>query len=291
MATVNTANPIEAVSKANNSHKLMSSLEESHPDSFYDESSSHYMGGAHNVLINYAKDSMSGKSTSRIASQESMGGAHNVAMAVLVEKSNEFKRNQRVKKSNFYFPVLSAEQYKKNLADTSRFVAFIATLALCVASFVTVKTYHAHLEKHDQLISLLKNPNARVAAGEQGKKVLAKVMAKTVSNKVDEESDSEKIANLLLAAKYKNALKQAHGTLQQTHSEALLTGYQAPKMATSPAMVAAPATQIVTNYKLVEAVEAPQPMQQYWYPQNFEVHSPLPVPQMVQQSYLTKMAI
>jgi len=56
-------------------------------------------------------------------------------------------------------------------------------------------------------------------------------------------------------------------------------------------MVAAPATQIVTNYKLVEAVEAPQPMQQYWYPQNFEVHAPLPVPQMVQQSYLTKMAI
>ncbi len=41
-----------------------------------------------------------------------------------------------------------------------------------------------------------------------------------------------------------------------------------------------PATQVVTNYKLVEAVEAPQPAQQYWYPQNLE-YTPLPVPQMV----------
>lgn len=34
-----------------------------------------------------------------------------------------------------------------------------------MASFVTIKTYHTHLEKQDSLIALLNNPNARVAAG------------------------------------------------------------------------------------------------------------------------------
>jgi hypothetical protein len=155
-----------------------------------------------------------------------MGGAHNVAMAVLTEKSNEFKRNQRVQRSKSFFPVLSAEQYKKNLSATASFIAFIVTLALCMASYVTVKTYHTHLAKQDQLIALLNNPNARVAAGEQGKKVLAKVMAKTESdNVVEATSATEKVANLLLAAKYQKALKQTHGALQQAHSEALLTGY------------------------------------------------------------------
>jgi hypothetical protein len=46
------------------------------------------------------------------------------------------------------------------------FVGFMGTLAICMAFFVTLKTYHTHLEKKDQLVALLKNPNARVAHGE-----------------------------------------------------------------------------------------------------------------------------
>ena len=41
------------------SHKLQASNER-HPASYYDKSSSHYQGGAHNVLINAAKQSMAG---------------------------------------------------------------------------------------------------------------------------------------------------------------------------------------------------------------------------------------
>lgn len=116
---------------------------------------------------------MSGKkaeTTPTIASQKSMGGAHNVAMAVLTEKSNQFKRQQKAQKNTSFFSGVSsahvsAEQYQKNLSSTLEFATFIATLALCIASFVTIKTYHTHLEKQDQLTALLKNPNARVAAG------------------------------------------------------------------------------------------------------------------------------
>jgi hypothetical protein len=51
MGHYNTTNPVEAVTKATAStHKLQASNER-HPDSYYDKTSSHYMGGGHNVLI------------------------------------------------------------------------------------------------------------------------------------------------------------------------------------------------------------------------------------------------
>lgn len=39
----------------------------------------------------------------------------------------------------------SPKEFEENIASTGRFLAFIATLVLCAASFITVKTYHAHL--------------------------------------------------------------------------------------------------------------------------------------------------
>jgi len=53
MGAANTANPVEAVQTvASTQHKLKA---EHHPASYYDESSSHYKGGAHNVLIDLVK--------------------------------------------------------------------------------------------------------------------------------------------------------------------------------------------------------------------------------------------
>lgn len=60
MGHYNTANPVEAVTKATNTHKLQASNEHK-PASYYDQSSSHYMGGAHNVLIQHAKAVMNGE--------------------------------------------------------------------------------------------------------------------------------------------------------------------------------------------------------------------------------------
>ena len=85
------------------------------------------------------------------------------------------------------------------------FVSFIGVLAFCMAFFVNLKTYHAHLEKKDQLVALLKNPNARVAHGEQGKKIVKKIMKKKEIEKDLETGDAEKgtIEALIKAAKAK----------------------------------------------------------------------------------------
>jgi hypothetical protein len=134
MGAANTTNPVEAVKSATRHAKLQS---EHHPASYYDENSSHYQGGAHNVFMNavklgnieeptpqfgheavihaakqlkkgktpimdkqpefgheavvhLGKNLMSGKISA--PSARSMGGAHNVAMAVLTEQSNQYKK-------------------------------------------------------------------------------------------------------------------------------------------------------------------------------------------------------
>ena len=162
-------------------------------------------------------------------------------------------------------------------------MAFIACLAFSVYFFVTFKTYHAHLTKQEQLNTLLKNPNARVASGKKGKQVVKKLMAKNQEIKavaqIEEETtaDEESLQTLIKAAKAKKAQK-----IVDEKSELLLSGYQAPKISFE-----APSPQV--TYQLIEPVAKPvmaTPMvqapsqQQYWYPQNFEA---LPVPQMVSQ--------
>lgn len=173
---------------------------------------------------------------------------------------------------------VSEFQFQKNLKETGAFVAFISTLAVCIWFFVTLKTYHAHLEKADQLDAILKNPNARVAAGKKGKKVVKKLQAKNTELKAEKvaASDENSIEALIVAAKAKKN--------NQAVTQALLSNYQAPQLIERPHLQAA---QPSYNYSLIEPVAAPvrqQPVQQqqYWYP-NFEVSAPIPVPQPVMQ--------
>jgi len=325
MSTMNEAPEAEHVTKS--SKKLQSS----HTDSFNDPSSSHYQGGAHNILMQYAKDKMSGKikgnafdkktktnepaheslmnyakgrmsgdikqtkKTALKMTSESMGGSHNVAMAVLQEQSNEFRRKQaarknRVQSSRPSFSQIfggaarqpSQKELHRNMKETGKFVAFVATLALCVAYYVTMKTYHAQLAKADQMQALLKNPNARVAAGSKGKEIAKKIRAKKEES-IKEEAKPMKAAgkldDLIAKPKAKKALKSAETEIL---AEKLLSGYEAPRMA-EPAPQAAP----VTTYQLAP-VAAPQAVAvatqgPYFYPQNFEVSAPLPVPQVISQ--------
>jgi len=293
MGTMNHSETNSAKAPKAESHKLQAS-NESHPASYYDKKSSHYQGGAHNVLINFAKESMagvkpvakvaqnngnyghnvlltaakesmnnksnvmstvsnngnhghnvlvnvakaqmSGEVESTIPSQKSLGGSHNVAMAVLVESSRQFKKQQQQKKqvqssgistffSSFGTQKVSEKQFGKNLKSTAAFVGFMITLAMCVSFFVTLKTYHAHLVKRDQLVALMKNPNARVAVGQKGKDVVKKIAAKSKALKAS--AAPKKVANvsdlesLIESAKAKKVLDAAK-------SELLLSGYTAP---------------------------------------------------------------
>jgi len=96
MSTMNTPNPVEAVTKAAHSTpKLQASAEAHHPGSWYDKKSSHYQGGAHNVLLNAAR--LNQEPRVEILSADAMGGNHNVAMAAMAEKSNQYKKARQAK--------------------------------------------------------------------------------------------------------------------------------------------------------------------------------------------------
>ena len=135
--------------------------------------------------------------------------------------------------------------------------------------YVTLKTYHAHLEKQDQLTALLNNPNARVASGKKGKTVLKKLQAKKLqlaAEAAPKRADDTNSIDLLLAA----AKAKVQANKVQAQAEPLLSAYQPP--------------QPQYNYALIEPEQpkllVPQQQPQYWYPQ---VSAPLPVPQMVSQ--------
>ncbi len=183
MSSLNTANPIEAVTKATSHAPKLQSSNERHPASYYDKSSSHYKGGAHNVLIeaaksgelkkqavrsskqqqatevyghnlliDFAQKAMGNEQTIALPTQSALGGAHNVAMQVLVQASNDFKNARKTSQTtnaSSYFRTTQASQaqYQKNLEGTMSFLGFLATLAVCMYYFVVFKTYHAHLEK------------------------------------------------------------------------------------------------------------------------------------------------
>lgn len=168
----------------------------------------------------------------------------------------------------------------------------MATIAMCVAFYVNLKTYHAHLQKRDQLLALLKNPNARVAVGKKGKEVVQKLAKKSKALKASAAKTEKKAKSadgleaLIEAAKEKKAVADAR-------SELLLSGYKAPEqIVEQPVLIqqvaAAPMQQQQVNYQLIEPMVqakpvlqvAPQPQQQFFYPQNFEVTAPLPVPQL-----------
>lgn len=101
----------------------------------------------------------------------------------------------------------SQAQFQKNLKSTGAFVAFIATLGTVIAFYITMKTYHAQLEKQDQLTALLNNPNARVAHGKKGKKVVKKLMAKKAEAAPAKASSSNNLKTLLEAAKANKKVK------------------------------------------------------------------------------------
>jgi hypothetical protein len=82
------------------------------------------------------------------------------------------------------------------LRHTGAFVGFILCGGFCIAFFVCFKTYHASLEKLDKLTALFNNPNARVAAGSQGKKIMKKLAGPKAAPVQKKDSAAELNATL-----------------------------------------------------------------------------------------------
>lgn len=72
---------------------------------------------------------------------------------------------------------MTQAQFEENLTRVGEFVGFILCGGLCIAFYVTFSTYHLSLSKLDKLTELFNNPNARVASGEQGRRIMKKLSA------------------------------------------------------------------------------------------------------------------
>jgi len=82
----------------------------------------------------------------------------------------------------------------------------MVTFALCIAFYVSFRNYHAALEKLDKLTTLFHNPNARVASGEQGKRIMKKIGI-TTQKEIEQDKKTQledtlaKVPELLKAIK------------------------------------------------------------------------------------------
>jgi len=61
------------------------------------------------------------------------------------------------------------------VTKVAEFAAFLFCGGLCIAFYVSFKTYHASLQKLDSLTEIFNNPKARVASGEQGKRIMKRL--------------------------------------------------------------------------------------------------------------------
>jgi hypothetical protein len=82
------------------------------------------------------------------------------------------KSSKKAAASSKKLESLRNDQDTKSL---SAFMLFIVTSAISLAYYVQFKTYHASLKTLDSLKTMLANPNARVAAGAQGKVIMDKI--------------------------------------------------------------------------------------------------------------------
>mmetsp|Transcript_103049 Transcript_103049/g.142583 ORF Transcript_103049/g.142583 Transcript_103049/m.142583 type:complete len:464 (+) Transcript_103049:345-1736(+) len=213
-------------------HSLKSS---NMPESFYDENSSHYMGGAHNVALKQLAEgtkvqttratkksvkknvndvSAHSKALEHVASGAALAPKKNVkslsgtkaAINDLMDSSASAKKTLKAEKKvakgghNAALASVKAQAklagvpkaFREEVAQKNNKVAkkpfnFMRAAKIGAAIFFTglafayqaaMKSYHEALHKQEQLTKLFNNPNARVAAGAQGKAILKKISEK-----------------------------------------------------------------------------------------------------------------
>lgn len=107
-------------------------------------------------------------------------------------------------------PIVGIGQMKKgfNMKTHGAFVGVVLIGSLSVGFIVSFKNYHASLEKMESLNELFKNPNARVAAGKQGKKLVKKLSKAQESEKKTIAKKSEKDIELKSTSSTLNKVKQ-----------------------------------------------------------------------------------
>ena len=200
-----------------------------------------------------------------------MGGAHNVALEQLKDQSRY--RVEQGESKNSYLKVLgdiykakrdhpiTKAQLEQNTAKVIEFAAFIFCGGLCIAFFVSFKTYHASLQKLDKLTDLFNNPKARVANGDQGKRIMKKLQqsrAPKTQKKLQQKHDQN--------AQLNDTLKKVHDLLaaQKTAAPKKLQQAPTPKPTVlayePPKYFEAPTMHNVQSYQLQEPIIGTEPL-------------------------------
>jgi len=213
------------------SHRLQAEhiTKEVHPASYYDPSSSHYMGGAHNVaMAHLTGEPLPVKNAQAVAydhlsqvykknrDARIVGNSKDGLMTMLV---NKYRNNK-----------LTPEARTQNFKETGSFLTFMALGALSIGYFVTFKTFHASLLKNENLTALFKNPNARVAAGKKGKKLMKKLV-KLDKKEVKKEKKTKKVQHKKLKASHEtesNMTTQIKSLLAAKKQQKVMSVVQAP---------------------------------------------------------------
>lgn len=118
---------------------------------------------------------------------------------------------------------------EQDVQSLGAFMLFIITSGISISYYVTFKTYHASLNTMESLKAMLVNPNARVAAGDQGKAILKRI-----------SDNKKKVENPKKIAKVSTKSNETATLLKQLIAARQADTYQVPLLeAAAPKKVAA----------------------------------------------------
>jgi hypothetical protein len=145
----------------------------------------------------------------------------------LIVNSFEKKASAGVKKMK------SATNSTQEIQSLGAFMLFIVTSGISIAYYVTFKTYLASLKTMDTLKAMLVNPNARVAAGAEGKSIMTKISnnkkkienPKKIAKKATKANDTATLLKQLIKAR-KADKKETEGyeipLLESSHAKSVV---------------------------------------------------------------------
>ena len=206
-------------------------VQESHLPSYYDASSSHYMGGAASAAMQSLKtggapNKLNIPSVKQLKQAAPIKSTANPLSAGEVMKY--FPKSTSKKTTNTLMSTIevsfdsirsafnpfsvSKTQSAVNTNSVTEYFTLVAFIAMAMSYYIMFKSYHTAVAKQAHLSQLLANPKARVAHGEHGAELLEKIKEmdapkKTVKAASILDEQLEQVESLIKAKKALNAIK------------------------------------------------------------------------------------
>lgn len=156
----------------------------------------------------------------------------------MVIEALEAKKTVSAKKVSPAPKKLNAARSHQQYKEVSAYLLFVLTTGISIAYYVSFKTYSTHLNKLDSLKKMLKNPNARVAAGKTGKSIMQRIKAEQTTTEAPKKIHASKNANatvsmlkeLIEARKVQKQTKAVEYSAPLLEVEEPVQRFEAPKV-------------------------------------------------------------